>query len=68
MPTKIKKTKKSNLDSATIQITAEKSILNDLKSVDDMIDRKDQEIKGEIQLEKPDVSCSTRLVSCKISL
>ena len=56
MPPKVKKSKKSNLDNATIQIEAEKSILNDLKSVDEMIDRKDQEIKGEIQLEKPDVS------------
>ena len=56
MPQKSRKTKKSTLDTAMISIEAEKSMLNDLKSVDDLIDRKDQEIKGEIKIEKPDVS------------
>ena len=61
MPQKTRKTKKSNLDEATIQIKAEKSMLNDLKSVDSMIQMKDQEIKGQIEFDKPDVSLKFKL-------
>ena len=51
-----KSVKKSNIDVANIEIDAGKDVLESLTSVEDMIDLKDKEILGELEVEKPAVS------------
>ena len=57
MPVKTKKSsKKSNLDMVNIEVDDSKTIVNDLKSVDDIIDLKDKEILGDLEVDNPKVS------------
>ena len=59
MPPKNKKvSKKSNLDLVKIEIDPEKSLISDIKSVEDVMNLKDNEILGELEVEKPNVSGS----------
>ena len=55
MPRTKKPSKKSNLDTANIEIDPNKSIINDMKSVEDVMDLKDKEILGDLEVEKPEV-------------
>ena len=50
-----KSSKKSNLDMVKIEIDPNSAVIQDLKSVEDMIDLKDQEILGKLEVEDPKV-------------
>ena len=52
---KTKKVKKSNLDVANIEVDTAKII--DTKLVGDMVDLKDSEILGDLEVENPEVIC-----------
>ena len=56
MPSKPKKQmKKSNLDLVKIEIDPNSAVIKELESVEDMINLKDQEILGKLEVEDPKV-------------
>ena len=57
MPSKAKKvSKKSNLDTVNIEVDPKNSLISNMKSADEIMDLKDNEILGELEVEKPKVS------------